>query len=235
MIGPDTPLRVNAQAGTWAMPRLVPTARVVGLAAVTSSGVVAQAGQSRLLVSSLKVRASLSTGTFMVAPPGQVTTPAGVPVGADPVKTRLPLPTDSLAWPDGKPPLGPADRSSVESTTRPVRQAFASGERAQATASCRASASKAPTFTAPGGGLAVDMPVGIDAGPPTLPTEFVPGRETAEVLMFAAHPATATIPRQAASRDNDRRPTRTITASREGISTTVLDAARPASVPPRSR
>ncbi len=82
MTGPDTPARVNAQAGTLAMPRLVATARVVGLAAVTSSGVVAQEGHSLLLVSSLKVRASLSVGTLMVEPSGKVTTPARRTVSA---------------------------------------------------------------------------------------------------------------------------------------------------------
>jgi hypothetical protein len=160
------------------------------LAAVTSSGVVTQEGHWRLLVSSLKVRAMLSTGTFMV-----------------------------------EPPLGPEDRSSGESTTRPVRQAFASGEPAQATASCRASVSKAPTFTVPGGGLAVDRAVGDDAGTPMLPTYVVAGPAASELPALpalpalAAHPATATRPMQAASRENDRRSTRTITASREGIST----------------
>jgi len=195
-----------------AVPRLVPTARVVGLAAVTSSGVVTQAGQSLLLVSSLKVFASLSTGTFMLEPPGQVTTPTGAPDGAGPVKTRSPSMKSALSWPDGKPPLGPEDRSSVERTTRPARQAFASGERAQATASCRASASKAPTFTVPGGGLAVE-----------------PAAD--EVPALAVHPATATRQRQAASRENDRRSTPTTTASRKGNLTTALDAARPAPVP----
>src|ERR1700733_8418228 len=154
MSGPDTPLRVNAQAGTLAMPRLVATGRIVGVAAVTSSGAVAQAGHSLLAVSSLKVRASLITGTFMVGPAGQETTPAGAPVGADPGKTRLPFPTAALSSPGGKPPFGPEDRSSDERTTRPVRQAFESGERAQAAASSRPSASKAPTLTVPGGGLA---------------------------------------------------------------------------------
>ena len=42
MTGADTPLIVNAQAGTRARPRLVATARVVGLTAVTDSGVDTQ-------------------------------------------------------------------------------------------------------------------------------------------------------------------------------------------------
>src|ERR1700733_14155631 len=138
MTGLDTPLRVNAQAGTLAVPRLVRTSRVVGLAAVTASGVVAQPGHCLLPVSPLKARASLSTGTFRVEPSGQVTTPAGAPVGGDPVKTRSPLMKASLAASDGKPPLGPEVSSSAVSTTRPVRQALASGERAQALASWRA-------------------------------------------------------------------------------------------------
>src|ERR1700722_1089151 len=104
MTGPDTPSRVNAQAGTLAVPRLVPTARVVGLAAVTSSGVVAQAGHCLLLVSSRKVFASLSTGTFMVEPSGQVTTPAGAPGGAGPGKNRAAVIECSLSRARGAPP-----------------------------------------------------------------------------------------------------------------------------------
>jgi hypothetical protein len=89
---------------------------------------------------------------------------------------------------------------------------------------------EAPTFTVPGGGPAVDPA----AGTPVLPTYVVAGPAAGEPAL-AAHPATATTPRQAASRENDRRSTRTITASREGITTAALDAARPASVPLHSR
>jgi hypothetical protein len=82
MTGVDTPLRVNAQAGTLAVPRLVSTSRVAGRAAVTASGVVAQPGHYVLPVSSPKTHASLSTGTFMVEPLDQVTTPGGRPTAA---------------------------------------------------------------------------------------------------------------------------------------------------------
>src|ERR1700753_3131824 len=152
MTGLDTPLRVNAQAGTLAVPRLVRTSRVAGLAAVTSSGGVAQPGHCVPLASSRKARASLSTGTFNFEPSDQVTTPAGAPVGGGPVKTRSPLMKASLAAPDGKPPLGPEVSSSAVSTTRPVRQALASGERAQALASWPARELNAATFTPLGGG-----------------------------------------------------------------------------------
>src|ERR1700722_18916738 len=233
MTGPDTPSRVNAQAGTLAVPRLVPTARVVGLAAVTSSGVVAQAGHCLLLVSSRKVFASLSTGTFMVEPSGQVTTPAGAPDGAGPVKTRSPLMKSSLSWTDGKPPLGPEDSSSSGAgTTKPVRQAFASGERAQATASCRASASKAPTLPAPGGGLAVDIAVGADTGAPTPPTDVAADSAADEPTAPAAHPATAAAARQAASRGSDRRSTRTMSASRKASQLLLWTRPGPHRFPP---
>ena len=217
------------------MPRLVATARVVGSAAVTCSGVVTQEGHCLLLVSSPKVRASLSTGTFKLEPPGQVATPAGPRAGAGPVKIRSPSTKSALSWPDGKPPLGPDDRSSGERTTRPVRQALASGERAQATASCRASASKAPTFTAPGGGPAAGR-ADDDAGTPTPPTYVADGPAADVPPVLAAHPATATAirPRQAANSESDRRLTPAITASRKASPITDLDASRPALVPPHS-
>jgi hypothetical protein len=141
---------VNAQAGTLAVPRLVSTSRVVGRAAVTASGFVAQPGHCLPPVSSPKTRASLSTGTFIAEPSDQVTTPGGAPAGGDPVKTRSPLTKASLAALDGKPSLGPEARLPVSSTTNPVRQALASGERAQAVASCLARASNAATFTPSG-------------------------------------------------------------------------------------
>jgi hypothetical protein len=57
-----------------------------------------------LFFSALKVSASLSTGTFVLAAPSvQVTTVPGAPDGGGPVKTRLPLPKASLTSSDGKP------------------------------------------------------------------------------------------------------------------------------------
>src|ERR1700744_5969745 len=165
MTGAGTPLMVNAQAGTLAVPRVVRTSRVVGLAAVTASGVVAQPGHCLLPVSPLKARASLSTGTFNVEPSDQVTTPAGAPVGGGPVKTRSPLMKASLAASDGKPPLGPEVSSSAVSTTRPVRQALASGERAQALASWRARELNAAAFTPLGGGDSEGVGCGGGEGP----------------------------------------------------------------------
>ena len=81
MTGADTPWRVNDQAGTLAVPRLVAMSRVAGRTAVTASGVVAQPGHCLLLASSAKTRASLSGWTFMVEPSDQVTTPDGAPDG----------------------------------------------------------------------------------------------------------------------------------------------------------
>jgi hypothetical protein len=232
MTGPDTPLRVNAQAGTSAMPRLVPTARVAGLAAVTSSGVVAQEGHCLLLVSSPKVRASLSTGTFMVGPPGQVTTPAGWRrPGEDEVavaEVRLVLARREAAARAGGQVISREHHQAGPPRLRERRARPGDGllprERV-----------KRPDVDRAARRPAVDMAAGADAGTPTPPADVAAGPPADELPALAAHPATATSPRQAASRENARRPTPTITTSREGHLNCCLDAARPATVPPHSR
>ena len=186
---------VNAQAGTWARPRLVKTARVAGRAAVTDSGVVMQDGHCLLPVSLPKACAALSTGTFIVEPSGQVTTPAGALDGGGPVKTRLPLMKASLSASDGKPLLGPELSSPAVSTTRPDCHCLASGDRAQAVASRPARASKAVTFT-PAGGLVVgDVEAGDaeagEAGAPDgdPPEERLAAGTSDGALEAAAQPA----------------------------------------------
>ena len=139
------------------------------------------------------------------------------------MKTRSPLTKANLAAPDGKPPLGPELRLSALSTTSPVRHSVASGERAQAAASCRARASNAATFTPAGDGLgdaAADADPTADADDAGCPAGC-PGAA-------AAQPAIAAKPRQASRQANEPYLARGTAASSIPIRNTplTLDATR---------